>query len=71
MLAVPLEAPCHLVYRFRARGLSTMPIFHAGIIALKKKLEGAGELAQPVKAHAAKPEDLGRSSEIHMIEKEN
>lgn len=48
-----------------------MPIFHAGIIARKKKLEGAGELAQPVKAHAAKPEDLGRSSEIHMIEKEN
>lgn len=53
------------------RGLSTTPIFHAGIIVHKKKLEGAGELAQHVKTHAAKPDDLGWSSEIHMREKEN
>lgn len=71
MVKVKIGSPCRLVYKFRVRGLSAMPIFHAGIIAHKKKLEGARELAQPVKAHAAKPEDLGWSSEIHMIEKEN
>lgn len=53
------------------RGLSTTPIFHTGIIVHKKKLERAGELTQHVKAHAAKLDDLGWSSEIHMREKEN